>query len=171
MSSLKKITVLFLILVTLLVIGCVEPTDSTQTTTKQASSGETDEVNPIPPQAQKDICKWDWKFGTTKHIGIYDAPAGYTYAVVTLYIKNEAHEKVSTNPYCWTLSANGIEYDSDVATYSDKIDHETVDVSKGGEFTTQFVYLVQDGVTTASLDYDGISEPEMELIDHFNTEA
>ena len=110
------------------------------------------------------VCYFDWTYYTTSQIGnYYVAPSGYSYAIVNLYLKNEADQSVSTNPNYWPLTVDGITYSVDVATFSDTINHQSVDVGKGGEIETQIAYLVKGNPSNAYLGYSGLGDVRMEL--------
>lgn len=116
------------------------------------------------------VCYWDWEYSTTKSINeYYTAPSGYSYAIVKLYLKNDADQKVTTNPYSWIFTADGIQYNPDSSTFSDIIGHQDVDVVKGGEIETQIVYLVKGDPLEAELAYDSFSAPKMENINHYGS--
>lgn len=83
------------------------------------------------------------------------APDGYSYALVTVHIKNTGKDTYSTNPLYWTLSADGITYSCDVTTFNAAIHHQSVNVGPGGETTTKFIYLVQGSPESAQLSYNG----------------
>jgi hypothetical protein len=115
-----------------------------------------------------DFCYWDWKYGTTSRINDYEsAPAGESYVVVNLYIKNNVDQSISTNPFFWSFTADGIKYTADAATFSSSIKHQSVDVGKGGEIETQIVYLVKGNPSDAHLTYTGFSAPDMQRINHY----
>lgn len=126
----------------------------------------TDSLNIVPIL---NTCKWDWKFEKRKSFGEhYTAPIGYTYVIVTIYIENESNQLVSTSVRDWNFIANGIVYDYDSITWDDEINHISIDVCKGGKFTTKIVYLVTDNIEYASLYYSECNAPQMELIEYFN---
>jgi hypothetical protein len=114
-------------------------------------------------------CNWDWTFFTTKTIDYSTAPVGYTYAVCTVYLQNNATDIVSTNPWNWALVVDGVAYDHDSVTYSESIAHNTVDVGYGGEFETRFVFQVQDDTQNGILVYTGYNGPTMNRIDHYKS--
>lgn len=114
-------------------------------------------------------CNWDWKWFTTKAIDYSTAPSGYTYAVCTVYIQNNARQSVSTNPGYWNLVIDGVTYNHDVMTFSSVIDYNNVDVGYGGEFETQFVFLIRDDKTRGSIYYSGYDMPCMNMIKHYKT--
>lgn len=115
-------------------------------------------------------CNWDWNWFTTSAIDYSTAPYGYTYAVCTVYIMNNDSKSISTNPWNWELIANGIAYSHDSVTYSDVINHNTVDIGYGGEFETQLVFLVKGDIRTASLIYTGYGAPSMNRIHYYKTD-
>jgi len=138
-----------LIISTIGIFGCVS-----------SDNYDTSTVNPVPTEFINP-CEWNWEWGTTKYIGRSEAPQGYVYAVVTIYLKNDAELPVSTYSGHWKFTGNGIEYRHDSITYSDSINHQTVEVQKGGEFATEIVYLVRDDVVTASIEYTGYNAPPL----------
>lgn len=98
----------------------------------------------------------NWSFYTTDHVGMYQkAPTGYIYYVVTVQINNTGTQTYSTNPNYWPLSADGIIYDADSTTYDEAINHQTVTVAPGGNFETQFVYVVKGNPAELTLTYNG----------------
>jgi len=122
-------------------------------------------INEVP---NTDVCYWDWDFTATHYIGKYsEAPSGYVYAIAEVYIKNDASRSISTNAWNWCLIADGIQYQHDSNTYSDSINHVTVDIGRGGEMTTKMVFLIPESVTSASLMYNSYGGPEMVRIVHF----
>lgn len=156
---------LFLVLSAFIIIsGCTGQTDETVESTSPPS---TVIVSSTESTQSTYVCYWDWKFGTTDSIGYDTAPAGYTYAIVTLYLQNDGPKTVSTNPWNWELWANGITYRHDSNTYSEYVNHQTVDVRNGGEIVTQMVFLIQGDVTSASLIYDNYHDLDMVQIDYF----
>jgi tetratricopeptide (TPR) repeat protein len=114
------------------------------------------------------VCFYDWKWYTTSNIGYSSAPYDYEYAVVTLYLKNEADTSISTNPYSWDFIAGGIKYSIDSATFDSSIDHQTVDVLKGGKIETKIVYLIKKSSMKGSLNYNRVSSPTMQRISHYD---
>jgi archaellum component FlaG (FlaF/FlaG flagellin family) len=130
-----------------------------------------DIITPTADTQGKNICFWDWKGAIVSQVDSYSAPSGYNYAVVTVYIKNEADNSVSTNPLNWSLIADGIKYTPDASISSNSIKHQTVDVGKGGEIETQFVYLIKGDPSEAILRYKGVSPPEMQRENHYTTQT
>jgi hypothetical protein len=130
-----------------------------------------DTVTPTASTQDKNICFWDWEGKIVSQVDNYNAPSGYNYAVVTVYIKNEANNSVSTNPLYWNLTADGIKYAPDASISSDSIKHQTVDVGKGEKIETQFVYLVKGDPSQAILGYNGVSAPEMQRENHYTTQT
>ena len=102
-------------------------------------------------ESTKGTCYYDFEFNESSYAGYYwVAPEGYRYIIVTLCVKNEAEQYVSTNPYHWNLRADGIEYSHSTATYDEGIGHKTVKVYKGGIFTTTIVFEIPDNVNIES---------------------
>jgi hypothetical protein len=136
-----------------------------------------DQLNKVPEivtpnaSAGKNVCFWDWKGAIVSQVDSYNAPSGYNYALVTVYIKNEANNSVSTDPLYWSLIADGIKYTPDASISSDSIKHQTVDVGKGGEIETQFVYLIKGDPSEAILRYNGVPAPEMQRENHYTTQT
>jgi len=152
----KYIIVLILFLAIMFTVGC------TETTTEAAKS-----TTPAPTE-REGVCNFDWQYGTTPSIGqYYTAPFGYSYVVVNLYIQNEDDRTISTNPYYWNFVADGIKYSVDVASFSEGINQQTVEVGKGGEIEVQLVYLVKGNPMEASLEYTGLSQPNVQRIEHY----
>lgn len=107
---------------------------------------------PIPSE---NVCEYDFEVDRKENIGTYyEAPAGYEYAIVTLRLKNNAVQSVSTNPYNWKFIAGGVEYSYDSVSYADTIGHQTVEVNKGGDFTTKFVFIIDDDVKDGYIEYN-----------------
>ena len=67
--------------------------------------------------------------------------------------------------------ADGIKYTPDASISSDSITHQPVDVGKGGEIETQFVYLIKGDPSEAILRYNGVSAPEMQRENHYTTQT
>ena len=110
---------------------------------------------PIPSE---NVCEYDFEVDRKENIGTYyEAPAGYEYAIVILRLKNNADQSVSTNPYNWKFIADGVEYSYDTASYADTIGHQTVEVNKGGDFITKFVFIIDGDVKDGYIEYDGLS--------------
>jgi tetratricopeptide (TPR) repeat protein len=115
------------------------------------------------------VCYWDWTGYLANHIGEYNqAPAGYTYVVVDLYLKNEADTSIHTSPAYWKLIIGGIQYDEDSSTFSSSINAQSVDVLKGGEIETRIVYLVKGDPTSTLLKYDSVFGPTLKRINHYS---
>lgn len=107
------------------------------------------------PMPSENVCEYDFKVDRKENIETYyEAPAGYEYAIVTLRLKNNAVQPVSTNPYNWKFIADGVEYSYDAASYADTIGHQTVEVNKGGDFTTKFVFIIEDDAKDGYIEYD-----------------
>jgi hypothetical protein len=120
-----------------------------------------------PAIENKEVCYFDWGYGIDSSIGTYyTAPTGYNYAIVTIYLKNNADKSISTNPYFWTLTADGIKYTVDSSTFSENINHHSVDVAKGGEIETSMVFVVKGNPAEATLKYSGFG-PELVKIKHY----
>lgn len=95
-----------------------------------------------------------WEYYTTQQVGqYYTAPAGKQYVIVTVHIDNQGTATYSTNPYSWSLTADGITYQPDTATYDEAIDSKTVEVGPGGKIDVQYAYLVDGNPTEISLNY------------------
>jgi hypothetical protein len=99
-----------------------------------------------------DYTTWDCKL-YRKVNKYYVAPDGYVYSLVTIHIKNEGNDTYTTNPWNWEFRADGITYQHDSSTYSDNVNHVTVDVGPGAEIETQFVYLIKENPKEISLIY------------------
>jgi hypothetical protein len=144
----------------------IEPTTSNQ----HATVSTTINTPAVTVTTEDDeVCYFDWNYFTTSTLGeYYTAPSGYKYAIVQIYLKNEADQTVSTNLYSWAFTVDGIQYNHDSSTYSDTINHQTVDVAKGGETENKFVYVVKGDPKEAFLRYHGINTPTLKKVDHFN---
>jgi hypothetical protein len=151
------------------VIGAMLPPSSHSTSASITPSSN----SMVTTHAQdSNVCQWDWMWGTTSSIGkYYTAPAGESYVIVNLYIKNNAKRSVSTNPFYWSFTADGLKYTVDAATFSSGIKHQSVDVGQGGEIETQIVYLVKGDPSEARLRYSGFSAPEMQRINHYTSSS
>jgi hypothetical protein len=144
------------------------PTKSpTQIADLDISSASTNATGPAAQDSS--VCYWDWHYTTTHQIGsAFVAPSGKSYAIVDIYLKNNADGTVSTNPFNWNFISNGITYQMDSSTFDQSIHSETVDVGKGGETTCQIVYLINGEPDTAELKYTGIMGPDMVRVQHFD---
>jgi hypothetical protein len=170
----KKLLLVFLLIAAVMMCGCIQQSasyDGDYTSASHdndyTSSSTSDDQGEDPTFYS---CNWDWDGATTYAIDYSTAPSGYTYVVCTLYIQNNDTKSISTNPWNWELIANGITYDHDTMTYSDAINHNTVDIGHGGEFETQFVFLVKGGIQTAGLLYTGYGGPTMNRIHYYKTD-
>jgi len=133
------------------------------------SQSTTDSSKTATSISDDNVCYYDWKWYTTDHIGEYNkAPAGSTYAVVTIYIKNKGDKSASTNPLDWYLLVDGLKYTYDLATFDSSINHLTYDVMKGAETERTIVYLVKGYPQNAELKYDQWFGPELKHIDHYD---
>lgn len=134
----------------------------------QSSSTSSETTTTSTQDNSKNVCYWDWKSTTATTIGSYNkVPSGYEYFIVTVYLKNDADQSISTNPFSWDLIIDGIKYDPDSATYDSSIDSQSVEVVKGGERETTIVYLVKGKPESAELKYNGAFAPTMERISHY----
>jgi len=166
---LKRYTylVLFIVLASLLAVGCTESSKEDTNVSSDAASLEGQEITQEVP-ADADVCYSDWTYTITQSLGqYYVAPSGYNYVIATIYLKNNADISVSTNPFYWKFTADGLQYDADSSTYSEIINHQNIEVGKGGETETTIVYLVQGYPTEAEIGYYGIQSPVFERIDHY----
>ncbi|MDD2613911.1 MAG: DUF4352 domain-containing protein [Methanosarcina sp.] len=148
-----------------------------QTETPAAATNDVDvstESNSIEKAALKDVdtdtqdaCLFDWNYYTTSSLGeYYKAPQGYNYAVVTIYLKNNADSTISTNPWSWKLIADGIKYNHDSSSYSEHINTQVVDVGKGGEMENSMVFIVKGTPAEATLEYTGFG-PDLVRIEYY----
>lgn len=148
----------------LVIIGIMLPAPADNTTASAVSHT----IPSVPVIQETDVCDYDWTFQTTQYIGDYHiAPVGYSYAVVSIYLKNNGDKSISTNPYYWNFVANGIKYTANPATYDSSIRHQTVEVGKGGEMETQIVYIVKGVPTAATLEFNGLSGPDLQIVKHY----
>ena len=133
------------------------------------SQSTTDSSKTATSISDDNVCYYDWKWYITDHIGEYNkAPTGFTYAVVTIYIKNKGDKSASTSPLDWYLLIDGLKYTYDSATYDSSINHLTYDVMKGTETGTTIVFLVKGRPTAAILKYDQLLGPELVHMNHYN---
>lgn len=159
MNTFNKIVIICLIFAAFTALGCTgSSNDYSPTDSLSYSAPETTEY-----------CEYDMTWFKQKSIGYQTAPSGYTYAVCTLYVKNYADKPISTYVGDWKFVANGVIYDHDSVTYSDVISYNSVDVTRGGEFETQFVYMISDTISNGYLVYDEYGAPEMRGIKHYKT--
>lgn len=116
----------------------------------------------------EDGCNYDWTYTISPNVGsYYNAPDGFSYLIVDLYIKNNGDQTISTNPFSWKLTADGIIYQPDTATFDQSIGSQSVEVGKGGEKETKIVYLVKGVPDTAILEYGGLFGPDLKRIKHY----
>lgn len=120
------------------------------------SEGErVDTEVPTPvPLSNRSVAKYNWEWVSCDTIGHFNAPRGYTYAIVTYRVKNDGYNTISTSPNFWKFSANGIVFDHDSKSYSDSINTINVDVYTGGDVTDNIVYLIPDNIDSAAFYYD-----------------
>lgn len=141
----------------LLIIGMLASDDSSDSTA-DANLGEDHQVETLPESKPKSGTVFDyttWEYYVTQQVGQYNtAPAGKEYIIVTIHIDNQGSATYNTNPYNWSLTADGITYDPDAATYDASIDTKTVDVGPGGKIDVQYVYLVDGNPTNLTLNYN-----------------
>jgi Domain of unknown function (DUF4352) len=161
-----------IVLVLLVVAGAASPHNNQNVASANNVATPDNNVNVpssnIPSSTNTNVCDWDWKYVTTSSIGDYNkAPSGSHYAIVSIYLKNNADNAISTNPLFWSFTADGIKYTSDAATFDQSIHSQSVDVGKGGEMETQIVYLVKGTPTNAVLAYTGFGQPDMQRISHY----
>ncbi|MGB9938430.1 DUF4352 domain-containing protein [Methanosarcina sp.] len=148
---------LFLLIIVVGMFASDEATDNSADTTV-ADDPETEEVvEDEQVEAQKTGTVFDyttWEYYVTDQIGsYYIAPAGKHYYVVTIHVDNQGTATYNTNPYYWSLTADGITYDPDTATFSESIDSKTVDVGPGGKIDVQYAYLVDGTPKDLALNY------------------
>jgi len=143
-------------------IGCTNTQTSNESDVKNTNPDEnTDNNNSNDDDSTDNFCYWDWESTRVDHVGEYNEYIGYPYEaktdfdflIITLKIVNNADREVSTNPWFWELNADGISYNHHMATYDESIGQTTVDVEKGGDFTTKMVFEVPETVSDATLEY------------------
>jgi len=155
-----------LVLCLLVGFGMASPNNTSKTAVDPGIS--LSNTTTAPTTQNSNVCYWDWRGTLTHNIGSYfSAPSGKDYVIVDLYIKNNADQSISTNPYNWNFVANGITYTVDSATFDNSIKSQSVDVGKGGEVETQMVFLVNGEPSNAEMKYVGLFNPEMARIHHF----
>lgn len=122
----------------------------------KAQTAEAQKIE-VPIEKKEGILNYaEFNYFTVRKIGDFSrAPTNYSYVVATVHIKNTGKQIYSTNPFYWHVIVDGITYDADVATFSQYIDHQTVEVGPSGEVKTQFVFLVQGEPPELTLSYDG----------------
>lgn len=84
---------------------------------------------------------------------IYTAPKGYTYLIALIVVQNKGYSSISTNPYNWKLTTNGVSYTPDTATFG--IKQPLSQVEHDGQASFAIIYLVQGNPSTAQLTYMG----------------
>lgn len=107
--------------------------------------------------------------------GSETAPAGSTFAIVHIYVKNIGFDEgMSLNDFVWQWKAhvNGMTYSPTVSTYLHPEYKGLSEVEVGGETTTVQVFAVPAGTTvdmvTMTMDYfDFGPTPAFERVDHF----
>jgi len=151
---------ILVLLVVMFAAGCVESSDEDANFSLLVES--------LDEHTNAEACYWDWQYTITPSIGqYYVAPTGYNYVLVQIYLKNNANQQVSTNPYYWKFTADGLQYDADVATYSEGINHQNIEVGKGGEIETFIVYLVKGYPAEAEIGYYNYQHPLFERIYYY----
>lgn len=147
----NTIIILFTVFLIAASLGCAE-SNSQEPVSVQAQPTPAH----VDPPTQEDIFDYcEWNYYVTPSIGEYNiAPAGYNYYVVTAHIRNTGTQTYSTNPWSWTLEAEGIIYTHDDATYDESINSHTVQVGPGGDIEVQFVYLVKGEPDEVTLYYN-----------------
>lgn len=151
--------IIIIIMVVLFAAGCAESDDEETNISSEGSSGGQEVAQEVPTE----VCYSDWTYTITQSISqYYVAPAGYNYVIATIYLKNNADVPVSTNPYYWKFTADGLQYSADASTFSDVINHQNIEVGKGGEIETTIVYLVKGYPAEAEIGYYGIQSPIFE---------
>jgi hypothetical protein len=90
--------------------------------------------------------------------------------MVTLYVKNDASQPVSTNAWYWKLVVDGVQYSRDMETFSTSFYKPPVELEKGGEIETQIVYRLNGIPSHAEIVYDRKAKatPKMERIKHYD---
>jgi hypothetical protein len=164
----KKQVIILLLMAVIFAAGCAESSGEDTNISSEEGSGVQEVTREVP--ADTEVCYFDWQYATTPSIGqYYTAPAGYSYAVVQIYLKNNANNPVSTNSFYWKFTADGLQYDADASTYSEGINHQNIEVGKGGEIETYIVYLVKGSPAEATIDYYGPQSPVFERIKYYTT--
>lgn len=156
----KNILMVFMIImITGLMFGCTDKevnenklTDTQQSYIDSITANYTPE--PKITISDRDVAKYDFKWGTTNSISYFDAPQGYTYAIVTYRFKNDGYEEFSTSPIYWKFIADGVSYDYNSYSHLDEINCMNVIVGHGGDITTKIVFLVPNTVNSGSLVYE-----------------
>ncbi len=144
----------------LLFSGCIEEETSntiTSTVTEkpveivEISTEITTEKTTTEPTTEP-VCFYNFKYETASDMGLWQAPQGKTYAIVTIKIDNTlGNDKISTSPYNWKFVGNGITYSFDMCTLSGIWDSQIVDISPGYSRQTQIVYLIDDDLQDAKV--------------------
>ena len=139
------------------IFGTQNTAPSTQAGTPQVVTTPQAVATPAPRSYDDLSNYWNWTAGDVSSIGTYTANQGYNYEIVTLHINNTGTRTISTNPYFWKFTYDGITYDPDVATFSEYINSKTVDVGPGGDIELEIAYLVKSRMKqiTAALSYVG----------------
>jgi hypothetical protein len=98
----------------------------------------------------------DFSLAAYRSIGDWNtAPAGYKYVVATIHVKNTGDDTYYSNSLYWQLKANGLTYNTDMATFDKSVKYHLVNIGPGGEDTFEEVFLVPEDVNTFELIYNG----------------
>ncbi len=128
----------------------------------------------------KDKVQYDYKVDIANSFsstvgGSETAPAGSTFAIVHIYVKNIGFDEgMSLNDFVWQwkVSVSGTTYSPTVSTYLNPEYKGSAEVDVGGETTTVQVFAVPVGTTadmvTVSMDYfDFGPTPVFERVDYY----
>ncbi|WP_269852069.1 hypothetical protein [Methanosarcina horonobensis] len=111
------------------------------------------------------VCYYDWKGTVLDNLtGTYNPD--YTYFMVTLYVKNDASQPVSTNAWYWKLVVDGVEYSRDMNSFGSTY-QTPVEIQNGGEKETRIIYCLNSIPSEAEVIYKRPSTPIMERIKHY----
>lgn len=114
---------------------------------------EPTEIPTSIPLSERSVAKYDFEWSSYHTIDYSTAPTGYKYAVVTYRVKNDGYNVISTNPHYWAFYANGVTYSYDSISHSDLVNTLSVDVSHGGDITTDIAFLIPNNINSGRLEY------------------
>ena len=86
----------------------------------------------------------------------FNAPNGYKYVVVSYTVYNDGSRDISTNPHYWSFVVDDVSYSHDVTSYTDEINHQSVNIKPGGTFSSTIVFSVPKSSTGGILEYSNI---------------
>jgi len=127
----------------------------------ESSTYITSTQQPLSTTKSASYCFYDFELETISYVGDINARHDYKFCIATIKVINNSDIPIHTNPYNWVLESNGITYNHHYATYSDKINFQSVDINKGGTFTFQIVYEVPESMRYGTIRYIAYISPKM----------